>query len=188
IFTMAGEQYRYLENMGSGNHMIIRNDAIANVSWNNQNVRLDEWYDDLEPAVQAMVRPVTDNFVTGEVPHEELTWTGGALFIPGNLDDFPEVAADVTQVDTSGSPRAFALSLADMARLSGLGRAFPTRVQRTSGNALAWWIRTPSTSTAAWRVTGDSYGPNDWGQLRGGHNKWNATNSIRPALIINPSN
>ncbi|WP_251712298.1 hypothetical protein [Lactococcus ileimucosae] len=185
IFTMAGEQYRYLENMGSGNHMIIRNDAIANVSWNDQNVRLDEWYDDLEPEVQAMVRPVTDNFVTGEVQQVELTWTGGVLFIPANLDDFPEVAADVTQVNTSGSPRAFALSLADMARLSGSGRAFPTFVQRTSGNALPWWLRTSATSAAAWRVTGDSYGPNARGQLRGGHGKVNANNSIRPALIIN---
>ncbi|MBL3717220.1 hypothetical protein GHK52_10490 [Lactococcus garvieae] len=65
IFTMAGERYRYLEDMDNGNHMIIRNAAITSVSWNNQDIRMNEWYDSLEPTVQAMVRPVADTFVTG---------------------------------------------------------------------------------------------------------------------------
>ncbi|MGL4334875.1 MAG: hypothetical protein ACRCSC_07425, partial [Lactococcus garvieae] len=44
IFTMEGEQYRYLENMGNGNHMIIRNDALRNVSWDAQEGVLTSWY------------------------------------------------------------------------------------------------------------------------------------------------
>ncbi|MEY8443830.1 hypothetical protein AALA52_06195, partial [Lactococcus ileimucosae] len=67
VFTMAGEQYRYLENMGSGNHMIIRNEAIRNVSWNNHDAALVSWYDGLDSAVQAMVQPVANNFTTGAV-------------------------------------------------------------------------------------------------------------------------
>ncbi|MFK4938640.1 hypothetical protein ACI1TK_09830, partial [Lactococcus formosensis subsp. formosensis] len=58
IFTMANEQYRYLEDMGDGNHMIIRNDAIRNRSWNEQEAELTAWYGQLDSAVQAMVQPV----------------------------------------------------------------------------------------------------------------------------------
>ena len=57
IFTMANEQYRYLEDMGDGNHMIIRNDAIRNRSWNEQEAELTAWYGQLDSAVQAMVQP-----------------------------------------------------------------------------------------------------------------------------------
>jgi hypothetical protein len=67
IFTMAGQQYRYLENMGNGNHLIIRNNAIRNVSWNNQEAQLTSWYAGLHSAVQAMVQPVANSFTTGEV-------------------------------------------------------------------------------------------------------------------------
>ncbi|HAP14638.1 MAG TPA: hypothetical protein DCR07_00830, partial [Lactococcus sp.] len=58
------------------NHLIIRNDAIASVSWNNQNIRLNEWYDALDSTVRTMVRPVSDNFVTGSVMQTEITWEG----------------------------------------------------------------------------------------------------------------
>ncbi|MEY8458071.1 hypothetical protein [Lactococcus ileimucosae] len=189
IFTMAGEQYRYLENQGGGNHLIIRNDVITSVSWNNQNTRLNQWYDALDSTVRTMVRPVSDNFVTGSVMQTEITWEG-VLWLPSNLFAFPEVALDETRVDSSGTSRAFALSLADVTRLSGPGRAFPNHEQRLSGNELAWWLRTPAGSfdgsERAWRVT-RRYDDGSLGQLRGGHPVGGGGN-IRPALIIHQTN
>ncbi|MEY8444187.1 hypothetical protein AALA52_08095, partial [Lactococcus ileimucosae] len=131
VFTMAGEQYRYLENMGSGNHMIIRNRAIPNTSFDQEEGVFDSWFDGLDPAVQDRVQPVADDFVTGNVPYADVTFDGpGPRWIPNNLDNFPEVEADVTRVDTSGTSRAFSLSLADVTRLSGSGRAFPNHAER----------------------------------------------------------
>lgn len=115
---MAGERYRYLENMGNGNHLIIRNDSIRNFSW----------YGQLDPAVQAMVQPVANSFTTGQVAD---TFTGGIRWLPNNLEG--AVASDLTQVVTDGTARAFTLSLADVTRLSGPGLGFPNQVQRGSG-------------------------------------------------------
>ncbi|MEY8538935.1 DUF6273 domain-containing protein, partial [Lactococcus muris] len=181
IFTMAGEQYRYLENMGSGNHMIIRNDAIRDTKWVEQDTVLVDWYDALDSSVQDIVQPVASNFVTGVVPIEGLVL---ADWIPINLqDDFPEAASDRTEVNLSGSPRAFALSLSDAVHLSGAGKAFPNQAASAALNRGGWWLRTPSESNRAWRV-----GSN--GGFAGGRNinYSNPAAGIRPALIINPSN
>ncbi|WP_251711877.1 DUF6273 domain-containing protein [Lactococcus ileimucosae] len=185
IFTMAGEEYRYLENQGSGNHMIIRNDAIRNVSWNAQGTVLVDWYDALDSSVQDIVQPVANNFTTGEVEDASVTFTGGYRWIPNNLGG--DVAADITQVVPGGTARAFALSLADVTRLSGGGLAFPNHTQRVfsvHGRAW-WWLRTPATDTAAWRLTAaggnlHGEGPRTFSLYNGG---------VRPALIIHqPSN
>ena len=179
IFTMAGEQYRYLENMGGGNHLIIRNNALRNVSWNAQEGVLTSWYGQLEPAVQAMVQPVANSFTTGQVADYSVIWTGGNRWIPNNLEG--AVAADLTQVVPGGTARAVALSLADVTRLSGPGLAFPVPAQRGSSSALQgwWWLRTPSDATIAWHV-----GSN--GHLSGYAARTNsaATGGVRPALIL----
>ncbi|HAP15320.1 MAG TPA: hypothetical protein DCR07_04345 [Lactococcus sp.] len=145
------------------------------------------WYEGLESTVKAMVRPVADSFETGVVNQHELSWTG-SLWVPTNLDDFPEVEADVTRVVSSGTPRAFSLSLADVVHLSGPGRAFPNHEGRmVPDGAAAWWLRTPAGveggTERAWRVT-HRYDDNNLGQLRSG---WRTTSwlNIRPALIIN---
>ena len=114
----------------------------------------------------------------------EITWEG-VLWLPSNLFAFPEVALDETRVDSSGTSRAFSLSLADVTRLSGPGRAFPNPEQRLSGNELAWWLRTPAGNVEgerAWRVT-RRYDDASLGQLRGGHPAAGGGN-IRPALIV----
>ncbi|MEY8538898.1 hypothetical protein AALM99_10735 [Lactococcus muris] len=191
IFTMAGEQYRYLENMGSGNHMIIRNEAIRNVSWNDQEAELVSWYDALHADVRTMVQPVSDNFDTGAVRHGDLTWTGSTqAWLPSNLTDFPLVAADVTDVDTSGTPRAFALSLADVARLSGSGQAFPNPAGRIGANNSWWWLRTRAQAGHAWVILHRGHGQDLSGALNGGHTSQGANTGggSRPALIINQSN
>ncbi|MCI3861263.1 DUF6273 domain-containing protein [Lactococcus garvieae] len=181
IFTMAGEQYRYLENMGNGNHMIIRNDTIRSVSWNAQEGVLTSWYGQLNPAVQAMVQPVANSFSTGEVADAAVTFTGGTRWLPNNLEG--AVAADLTQVVPGGTARAFALSLADVTRLSGPGLAFPNHAQRGS-IALGWWLlRTPSSSTHAWTV-------HTFGDLSGNASRAGSVDNggVRPALIISQSN
>ncbi|WP_081166577.1 DUF6273 domain-containing protein [Lactococcus garvieae] len=177
IFTMAGQQYRYLENMGNGNHLIIRNNAIRNVSWNNQEAQLASWYASLHSAVQAMVQPVANSFTTGEVADSAVTFTGGSRWIPNNLSG--AVAADITQVVPGGTPRAFALSLADVTRLSGEGRGFPYSAQRVSAVQGWWWLRTPGASGDAWRVS-------TVGSLDAHFNvtRSDANGGVRPALII----
>ncbi|USJ20088.1 hypothetical protein [Lactococcus formosensis] len=180
IFTMANEQYRYLEDMGDGNHMIIRNDAIRNVSWNEQETELISWYGQLDPAVQAMVQPVANEFTTGEVADAAVTFDGGR-WIPNNLEG--DVASDITQIVSGGARRAFALSLADVARLSGEGLGFPNHAQRGS-SALGWWVlRTPGPSSGAWHVSAI-------GNFTGlASRAWNnADGGLRPALIINQAN
>ncbi|WP_251712804.1 hypothetical protein [Lactococcus ileimucosae] len=200
IFTMAGEQYRYLENMGN-NHMIIRNEMIPNITFNGQNNALNSWYGALDPAVQAMVQPVSDTFNTGNVGEGELIWRPGGGYeeatwrwIPVNLSDFSDVAADITEVNSSGSPRAFALSLADVVRLSGPGRAFPSSAERVAGNAGEnndWFTRTPGVAggNGAWRVFAASETVYSGGLHGSGNINWTTdARGVRPALIVNQSN
>ncbi|MEY8458904.1 hypothetical protein [Lactococcus ileimucosae] len=183
IFTMAGEQYRYLENQGGGNHLIIRNNVTTALSFDVQNDYLDNWYTGvLASEVRAMVQPVRENFATGNVESDAIAWLEAWRWLPSNIDDFPEVAADITQVDTSGTRRAFALSLADVARLSGSGRAFPSRASREGPGSMWWWTRTPAVpGTSAWDV--------NRGEMSGmlsnrATNNISAVGGVRPALII----
>lgn len=122
--------------------------------------------------------------------YDEATWR----WIPVNLNDFSNVAADITEVNSSGSPRAFALSLADVVRLSGPGRAFPSRAERVAGNAgenNGWFTRTPGVAggNGAWRV----FAASETEYLGGLHGSGNINFStvargVRPALIVNQSN
>ena len=112
VFTMAGEQYRYLEDMGNGNHMIIRHEAINNTSFNMQPQVLSNWFSGLDAEVQAMVQPVVIPDPAPDVTYASITWLDGILhWLPANLASFPAVAGDVTTVNPSGTPQAFALSL-----------------------------------------------------------------------------
>ncbi|MEY8538436.1 DUF6273 domain-containing protein, partial [Lactococcus muris] len=161
--------------------MIIKNDPIRNVSWEDQNDELLSWYAGLDDEVKAIVQPVTNVFTTGEVSDGNVTFDI-PRWIPNNL--YGEVAADVTSVvqGTNGSPRAFALSLADVTRLSGAGRGFPLLRQRGSVALGWWWLRTPSTSTQAWitHTNGHLGGTTNSGEGSG-------AGGVRPALIIHQS-
>jgi len=181
VFTMAGEQYRYLEDMGNGNHMIIRHEAIRNVNFHDQPQVLSNWFSDLDTEVRGMVQPVANSFITGEVAVAGVSFTDDNRWIPNNLEG--DIAADLTQVVPGGTARAFALSLADITRLSGPGLAFPNSVQRSDATQGWWWLRTPSSSIAAWVV-----GPH--GHLDGFPNRMTSSGNggVRPALIINQSN
>ncbi|MEY8443883.1 hypothetical protein AALA52_06465 [Lactococcus ileimucosae] len=186
IFTMAGEQYRYLENQGGGNHLIIWN-SRRDSTFNNQDDRNNQWFNNLDPVVQAMVQPISIPSPAPSVADEDIVFTG-TRWIPSNLDDFPGVAADITRVDSSGAPGAFSLSLADVTRLSGPGRAFPSpekRLTRPTGNENynGWWLRTSAdnvTDGAAWHISPVSGALSGFGAR---NSNWGAR-GIRPAIIV----
>jgi len=59
-----------------------------------------------------MVQPVVIPDPAPDVTYASITWLDGILhWLPANLASFPAVAGDVTTVNPSGTPQAFALSL-----------------------------------------------------------------------------
>lgn len=122
---------------------------------------------------------------SSEIPEDGLGIEGvNNWWLPSNLTDFPAVAADVTTVNPSGTPQAFALSLADVVRLTTPEGLFTNLGTRSAKGwyypgAGWWWLRTPgSPSASAWNVQG--------GGLTGG-TPVNATehpSNLRPAIII----
>ncbi|MEY8459218.1 hypothetical protein AALA58_09005, partial [Lactococcus ileimucosae] len=183
IFTMAGEQYRYLENQGGGNHLIIRNESIRSVSFDGKDTVLNNWYAALDPAVQNMVQPVANSFTVGNVTANDIIWAGQNRWLPANLYVFPVVAADISQVDTSGTPRAFALSLADVTRLSGPGLAFSNHDERVGSNDTYWALRTfaDSNNEFNWQISNAA----GYGRLHSTRtNTVSSSGGIRPVLIV----
>ncbi|MCH1723949.1 hypothetical protein MKK30_09920, partial [Lactococcus formosensis] len=198
VFTMDSVQYRYLEDMEDGNHMIIRNDSIRNTSPAAQPQLLLDFYDALTPAVQAMVQPVS---IPVEVPgisdEAAAPWSSGggsegSRWLPAEWEDvrFNDIRADRTAVNTGGTPQAFALSMADVVHLSTETGPFPNYIQRMAAvtRHTWWWLRTPAASGGLWRVTWSD--PALVGQLFGTANPgfFNHIGGVRPALIINQAN
>ncbi|WP_339014403.1 hypothetical protein VNN36_05620 [Lactococcus garvieae] len=194
VFTMAGEEYLYLEDQGSGNHMIIRHAGIPNTMPPQQEQVFTEWFNGLDAEVQAMVQPVAIPTPVPAVQHELITWSVDVPddllweddwmgWLPNNLASHPAVAGDVTTVNPSGTPQAFALSLADVARLTTPEGPFTNLGTRSAKgweipHGSWWWLRTPGTpSLSAWNVQG--------GFLTGGSpiNAEHPSN-LRPAIII----
>ncbi|MGY0180894.1 hypothetical protein [Lactococcus garvieae] len=196
VFTMAGEEYLYLEDQGSGNHMIIRHATIPNTMPPQQGQVFTEWFSGLDAEVRGRVQPVAIPTPVPDVQQGLITWSSempedglgiegvNNWWLPSNLTDFPAVAADVTTVNPSGTPQAFALSLADVVRLTTPEGPFTNLGTRSAKGwdypgAGWWWLRTPgSPSASAWNVQG--------GGLTGG-TPVNATehpSNLRPAIII----
>ncbi|WP_213495919.1 hypothetical protein [Lactococcus formosensis] len=145
IFTMAGEQYRYLEDMGEGNHMIIKNDGSASTGFG-ASVEMhahQDWYDTLDDTVKSIVQPVANPLMTNVFDARGLTWEqkDGNDWIPTNLEDFSTQAEDLTVVSPEGRRGAFSLSLADVTHLSQNG-AFSNLADRTTSSSASWWLRT----------------------------------------------
>lgn len=192
IFTMNNQRFRYLEDMGAGNHLIIRDSMFPSITWNNQQITLQDWYSSLiqaEPTLESLIQPVSIPNLAPGVADAQITWDGpGLRWLPNNLAVFPEVASDLTVVDEiSGSKQAFALSLADVTKLSQSSGAFSNHVERLSGgqgNNNGWWLRTPGASGFAWSVNTTAH--NAGGQLNGLGivGSAGATWGVRPALII----
>lgn len=186
VFTMAGEEYRYLEDMGSGNHMIIRHEAIVNISFNMQPQVLNDWFSALDAEVQAMVQPVVIPTPVPVVPGNSIIWIDGITYwLPANLANFPAGAGDVTSVNPSGTPQAFALSFVDVTRLSTPEGPFPDVRARGSARNTAWFLRTPSTGNNVWSLSLAE----PRGRMVAGHLNTAIVSVLgaRPALIINPN-
>ncbi|WP_338997652.1 hypothetical protein VNN28_00165 [Lactococcus formosensis] len=188
VFTMDGVEYRYLEDMGNDNHMIIRNEAIRNTSFNDQPQVLSDFYTGLTPAVQAMVQPAS---IPSDVPSisdsAAAPWTGGTRWVPLEWDDarFNEVRADRTTVSGSTS-QAFALSLADVVHLSTETGPFPNHASRVAARNSWWWLRTPGAFGNAWYVSWSIFAGQLHSNVGVGHSRVYA--GVRPALIINQAN
>ncbi|WP_407350924.1 hypothetical protein VNN41_05080 [Lactococcus garvieae] len=187
VFTMAGEEYLYLEDMGNGNHMIIRHDPIRNVGSPDQPQVLSNWFSGLDTEVQGMVQPVSiPAVVPGISDAAAAPWNGGHRWLPAEWEDtrFDEVRADRTAVNNSGTPQAFALSLADVVHLSTETGPFPNHAQRMAARTTWWYIRTRvNINNGAWHV---SSALGHIGELRGTlHGEFNNPyGGVRPAIII----
>ena len=188
VFTMAGEQYKYLEDMGNGNHMIIRHESIRNTSFTDQPQVLSNWFSELDAEVQAMVQPVSIPVVVpGITEGSTAPWEGGYRWIPAGWATntvFDAVRADRTTVNSSGTPQAFGLSFADVVHLSTETGPFPNHAQRVGARRSWWWLRTPVASpvTNAWLVhaggaTGQLVGIHDGGRI-------DEAGGVRPAIIV----
>ena len=195
VFTMAGEQYKYLEDMGNGNHMIIRHEAIRNTSFNDQPQVLSNWFSGLDAEVQGMVQPVSiPEEAPGFVIPLDMTWEGGFRWIPAGWATnplFEASRADRTVVNSSGTPQAFALSLADVVHLSNETGPFPNYAQRVGARRSWWWTRNLTGSVsgtvpfggAAWSV--NSGLDHHIGRLQEALvGLSNGGGGVRPAIII----
>ncbi|WP_394304443.1 hypothetical protein [Lactococcus muris] len=160
-FSMRGTQYRYLENKGEGNHLIMATgnqfgsawNTIAGVtSYNGSTLdnNMKNWHNNLPSVIRRQVQPVQKEFIgTGPEAHIGIaSWTTN---FSGNLSsvipivgtprafilDFEHPAFtealknDFAEVDPNGEKKAFALSLAEFNHLSGPGKAFPTMASRS---------------------------------------------------------
>lgn len=133
-----------------------------------------------------MVQPVAISVPAPGVADESITWIDEVTrWLPTNLSAFPAVAGDVTSVNPSGTPQAFALSLADVVRLSTPEGGFPNPVARRGARSSWWWLRTPGPSPTAanWGV---AQAP-PTGRLHAHNPYTNDVGGVRPALIINPN-
>lgn len=150
IFTMAGQQFRYLEDIGSGNHMIIRNHRFSAHSFNDQASFLTTRFNNLPQELrEEYVVPVASNPTgTGFKPGIGVFTDGTGSWLITNLSTNPTVANDRTVFSPNGIRRAFALSLADAQHLSATGGiGFLNNVDRRALDAentpRGWSLRTP---------------------------------------------
>lgn len=180
LFRMWGQNFRYLENMGDGNHMIIRNTTNhQGTNWNNLDTVLTNWYTNDIVTTNPFIRAQREQYiapVASSFPTTALLGTAAYRAADGtipNLSNWPVPYADRTVVVPDGVRQAFALSVADVNHLTATG-SFSSVADR--GTSIAWWLRTPATDTNAWNVqtTGSFVNNAHTSTFRG----------IRPALII----
>lgn len=164
-FTVDDEQFLYLGEVGTNEHMIITVRTLKALTWNEQPTALAAWYadrgDDLKARVQPVAIPARDA-VPGTVLAQEIDWGAYEAWVPTN--NMGPAAQDLTRVNPQGSPQAFALSLADVVHFSATtpnghqpNIAFPTFRSRVAGDGEWWFTRTPE------RGEGVHPGPMAWG-------------------------
>ncbi|MEY8458563.1 hypothetical protein [Lactococcus ileimucosae] len=180
-FSMRGTQYRYLEDKGDGNHLVqTANFHQITTPWNiilgvegYNGSSLDgaakNWYNNLPSVIQRQVQPVQKEFTGAGADayiflnwfSNDARWPSGVIPVVGTprafiLDfEHPAFTAalknDFAEVDPNGEKKAFALSIAEVNKLSGPGKAFPTMNSR---NMTGGWTRTPFNETHSWMLSG----------------------------------
>ncbi|WP_270744994.1 DUF6273 domain-containing protein [Lactococcus petauri] len=186
FFLNAGEhgnnQFRYIENLGNGNHLIAMDWSFSIASSENQEAFLTNWFNRLSESIKNATQPVNVGaaFDTGSTFGAGVGLTAGGWVVRDFADlNLPEVIADRTRVTPEaegGVRRAFSLSLADVQHLSVASRtAFMNAGNRLAGHSnTGWWLRTPSISTNHWSI-------NQSGALV---ENSTSTFGVRPFLII----
>ncbi|WP_276421247.1 hypothetical protein [Lactococcus garvieae] len=195
VFTMAGEEYLYLEQQGA-NHMIIRHEAIRNTNFNDQPQVLSNWFSGLDAEVRAMVQPVSIPAVVPSISDGVAApwtpaaapwapWEGDIRWLPAEwtATRFDAVRADRTAVNNSGTPQAFALSVADVVDLSTETGPFPNPARRVAARRSWWWLRTPDPNP---NPNADAWGVDTGSNLNGVHARTRTLPSggVRPAIIV----
>ncbi|MEY8459279.1 hypothetical protein [Lactococcus ileimucosae] len=171
-FSMRGTQYRYLENKGDGNHLVLHNAGIGAGQWATEGTtsyngsiidgRMRAFHDALPSVIRRQVQPVQATFPDDFANAPEGFWNvaangwldpGGSannptdIWVDGDINwkfdlEHPSVPAamrdDITMYTPGGEKKAFALSMADVMRVSGPGLAFPDRNSRNSSGGTGW--------------------------------------------------
>ncbi|MFK4880617.1 hypothetical protein ACI1TC_05215 [Lactococcus petauri] len=195
--TGAGEQFMYLGPVAGeeqDGHMIITTRTSKGHPWDQQPTVLAEWYNavlssEFKERVLPVVIPEQDA-VPG-VNAADLEWGAFPGWRPTNLGNWPDVANDLTNINSAGEPQAFALSMADVMRFSSptpdprimLLLPFTTFQSRVAGYDEWWFTRTPADENTAWGIGNGRRG------LLGGfaantREVGGQTGGVRPALII----
>lgn len=99
-----------------------------------------------------MVQPVSIPVAVPGVLAYTAVPEGGGVWIPTGWATnpvFDAVRADRTAVNSSGTPQAFALSMADVVHLSTETGPFSNTAQRVAARSSWWWLRTPAAPNAS---------------------------------------
>lgn len=202
-FTTFGEPFLYLGPVAGeeqDGHMILSIHTMRGFPWNYQDFALESYWNvnfptQLKERVLPVVIPEQDA-VPG-VSAADLEWGAFPGWRPTNLGNWPDVANDLTNINSAGEAQVFALSMADVMRFSPtfpdrplmLATAFPTFQSRVAGiDANEWWFtRTPADENTAWGIDNGRRG------LLGGfaadtRDMAGETGGVRPAFIIRAGN
>ena len=202
-FTTVGEPFLYLGPVAGeeqDGHMILSIHTILGIPWNSQDLALENYWNlnlplQLKERVLPVVIPEQDA-VPG-VRDADLEWGTFPGWRPTNLGNWPDVANDLTNINSAGEPQVFALSMADVMRFSPtfpdrplmLATAFPTFQSRVAGaDDNEWWFtRTPADENTAWVI--DNGGRGFLGGFAAYQRAFGGqTGGVRPAFIIRAGN
>ncbi|MFK4895707.1 hypothetical protein ACI1TH_02180 [Lactococcus petauri] len=198
-FRTFGDPFLYLGPVAGeeqDGHMILSIHTMKGFPWDAQDIALESyWNHNFPPELKERVLPVVipEQDAAPGVNADDLEWGLFPGWRPTNLENWPDVANDLTNINSAGEPQVFALSMADVMRFSPtfpdrplmLATAFPTFQSRVAGEYdNEWWFtRTPADENTAWGIDNGRHGP------LGGfaayiRNYGGASGGVRPAFII----
>lgn len=167
IFSLRGTQYRYLENKGNGNHLVILNAALpagpwgvaGTTSYNGSEFdrRMRDFHDALPSVIRRQVQPVQTTFPDAFANQPTGWWNRDTLPVPVGAPSNPTalwVGGENTwlvDMNHSSVPAAMREDLTAYTP-GGERKAFPTRESRIASNNLLWTLRTRSAPNTVWII------------------------------------